>query len=144
MNRKVCRRKRSCSNLIQCPGIWLDGLRKTTSNAGQENLSPGRDLNPGLSEQEAGARTTRQKRSLNTKNTCHVLHLRLQIDTILKIYLYSLNCPFTLLQWHYFYCCIVIRNRAFVFQELWPCIDTNMIIILSHIVSNLQPIFCRL
>jgi hypothetical protein len=65
--------------LIYCPGICLDRLRKATSNASQDSLSPGRDLNPGL--------TTRQRRTLNIKNIYCLLHLRLQIDTILKIYL---------------------------------------------------------
>jgi hypothetical protein len=46
------------------PGIRLEGLRKTTKILNQDSLSPGRDLNPGPPEYEAGVLTTRPWRSV--------------------------------------------------------------------------------
>jgi hypothetical protein len=43
-------------------GICLEGLRKTTKNLSQDSRSPGRDLNPGPPEYEAGVLTTRPRR----------------------------------------------------------------------------------
>jgi hypothetical protein len=54
MNRKGCGTKQSWPNLRYYPGICLEGLRKTTKNLTQDNRSPGRDLNPGPPEYEAG------------------------------------------------------------------------------------------
>jgi hypothetical protein len=45
-------------------GICLEGLRKTTKNLSQVSRSPGRDLNPGPPEYEAGVLTTRPRRSV--------------------------------------------------------------------------------
>jgi hypothetical protein len=57
--------KRSWPNLRYYPGIRLGGLRKTTKNLSQGSRSPGRDLNPGPPEYEAGVLTTRPRRSVN-------------------------------------------------------------------------------
>jgi hypothetical protein len=57
INWKGCERKRSWPNLRHCPGICLDGLRKTTKNLGQDSRSPGPDLNLGPPEYEAGVLT---------------------------------------------------------------------------------------
>jgi hypothetical protein len=46
------------------PGICLDGLRKTTNDFCQDTQSPGRDLNPGSPECEAGVLTTRPEHSV--------------------------------------------------------------------------------
>jgi hypothetical protein len=43
--------------------ICLEGLRKTMKPLRQDSQSPGRDLNPGLPEYEAGVLTTRPRRS---------------------------------------------------------------------------------
>jgi hypothetical protein len=43
--------------LIVYPGIRLEELGKTTKNLSQDGVSPGRDLNPGSTEYEAGALT---------------------------------------------------------------------------------------
>jgi hypothetical protein len=59
MNWKGCGRKRSWPNLRYYPGICLEGLTKTTKNLSQHSRSPGRDLNPGPPEYEAGVLTTR-------------------------------------------------------------------------------------
>jgi hypothetical protein len=50
----VCGRKRSWPNLRYYLGICLERLRKTTKNLSQDSLSPGRGLNPRLSEYEVG------------------------------------------------------------------------------------------
>jgi hypothetical protein len=39
--------------LKHCPGIFLEGLRKTTENLYQDSRSRGRDLKPGTPEYEA-------------------------------------------------------------------------------------------
>jgi hypothetical protein len=52
-------RKRSWHNLKYYPGIRLEGRRKTTKTLSQDSWSPGRDLNPGPPEYEAGMLTTR-------------------------------------------------------------------------------------
>jgi hypothetical protein len=59
MNWKGCGRKRSWPYSRCYPGIYLEGLLKTTKNHGQDSRSPGRDLNPGPLEYEAGVLTTR-------------------------------------------------------------------------------------
>jgi hypothetical protein len=41
------------------PGIWLEGLRKTTKIISQDSRSPGRDLNKVPSEYEAVVLATR-------------------------------------------------------------------------------------
>jgi hypothetical protein len=45
-------------------GIGMKGLRKTTKNLSQDSRSPGRDLNPGHPEYEAGLSTTRKRCSV--------------------------------------------------------------------------------
>jgi hypothetical protein len=40
-------------NLKCCPGIFLEGLSKTTKTLSQGSWSPGRDLNPGRTDYEA-------------------------------------------------------------------------------------------
>jgi hypothetical protein len=46
------------------PGICLEGLMKTTKTISQDNRYPGRDLNLGTPEYEAGAVITRPPRSV--------------------------------------------------------------------------------
>jgi hypothetical protein len=58
MNWKICGRRESWSNLRYYPGIYLEGLRKATIILNQDSLSPGRDLNLGPSEYEAGVLAT--------------------------------------------------------------------------------------
>jgi hypothetical protein len=66
MNWEGCGRKRSWTNSRYYPGICLEGLRKTMKNLSQDSRSPGRDLNPGPLEYEAGVVTTRPRRSVYT------------------------------------------------------------------------------
>jgi hypothetical protein len=63
MNGKGFGTKRSWPNFWYSPGIRLENLRKTTKNIIEGNWSPGRDLNPGPPEFEAGVLTTRQRSS---------------------------------------------------------------------------------
>jgi hypothetical protein len=56
-------RKRTRPNLKYYPGIRLEGLRKTTENLIHDSRCPGRDLNPGPPEYEAGV-LTRPRRSV--------------------------------------------------------------------------------
>jgi hypothetical protein len=65
MNCKGFRRRQSWPDLRYFPGIYLDGLRKTTKNLSQDILSPGRDLNPGLTEYESEVLTTRPLNSVS-------------------------------------------------------------------------------
>jgi hypothetical protein len=51
-------RKQLSPNLRYYPGIFLEGLRKTTKNLRQDSQSQGRDLNMGPTEYEAGVLTT--------------------------------------------------------------------------------------
>jgi hypothetical protein len=46
------------------PGIFLDGLRKTSKTLSQDSRSLGRNLDPGPPEYEAGVLTTRQQGSV--------------------------------------------------------------------------------
>jgi hypothetical protein len=55
MNGKTYGRKRPWPNLKCYPGIFLDGLRKTTKNLSQDSRSAGRDLKPGPPEYQVGA-----------------------------------------------------------------------------------------
>jgi hypothetical protein len=57
MNWKGFERKRSWPNLRYYPNICLEGLRKTTKIPSQDSRFPGRDLNPGPPEYEAGVLT---------------------------------------------------------------------------------------
>jgi hypothetical protein len=66
MNWKRRGRKRSWPNLRYCHGIYLEGLRKTTKNLSWDSRSPGRDLNPGPLEYEAGVLTTRLRRDITS------------------------------------------------------------------------------
>jgi hypothetical protein len=59
MNSKGYGKKRSWPNLRYCPGICLDGLRKTTKKLSQDSKSVGRDLNPGPPDYKTGVLTTR-------------------------------------------------------------------------------------
>jgi hypothetical protein len=47
------------------PSICLEELRKTMKNLSRDSQSPGRDLNPGHPEYEAGVLTTRSRRSVS-------------------------------------------------------------------------------
>jgi hypothetical protein len=51
--------------LRQYLSIRPEGLRKTTNNLIQDSRCPGRDLNPGPSEYEAGILTTRPRHSVH-------------------------------------------------------------------------------
>jgi hypothetical protein len=58
MNLKGCGRKRSWPNVRNPPDICREGLRKNTKTLSQDSWCAGEDLNPGLSEYEAGVLTT--------------------------------------------------------------------------------------
>jgi hypothetical protein len=55
LERKEYERKRSGTNYRYYPGIWVEGLRKTSAR------SPGRDLKPGPPEYEVGVLPTRPR-----------------------------------------------------------------------------------
>jgi len=46
------------------PGIFLEGLRKSTKTPSQDSRFPDRNFNPGATEYEAGVLTTRPGRSV--------------------------------------------------------------------------------
>jgi hypothetical protein len=48
------------------PGIRLERLRKITETLDQDSRSPGRDLNLGPTDNDAGVLTTRPRRSIIT------------------------------------------------------------------------------
>jgi hypothetical protein len=52
-------KKRLWPNLMHCPIICLERLRKTTKNVSQDNQAPVRDLYPGPPEYEEGKLATR-------------------------------------------------------------------------------------
>jgi hypothetical protein len=54
VNWKVCGRTRSWPNLRYYPGIYLEGLRKTTKTLSHYSRYPVKDRNPGSLEYEAG------------------------------------------------------------------------------------------
>jgi hypothetical protein len=62
MNRKEYERERSRPNVRHCPGICLEGVRKTMKNLGQDSRHSDQDLNPGPPEHEAGVLTIRPRR----------------------------------------------------------------------------------
>jgi hypothetical protein len=66
----------SCRGLIPryYPGNFLEGMRKTTKNLSQDSRSPGRGLNPGLPEYEAGVLITRPQRSVTFRVTQYGQH----------------------------------------------------------------------
>jgi hypothetical protein len=64
MNCKGFGRKRSWPNLRFYPDVFLDGLRKATNSLHPGCPSPGRHLNPGPFENEAGVLTTRSRLSV--------------------------------------------------------------------------------
>jgi hypothetical protein len=64
MNWKGREGKRSWPNLRYYPGIWLEGLMKTTKNLHHDSRSPGRGLNHGPHEYEAGMLHTRPRSSV--------------------------------------------------------------------------------
>jgi hypothetical protein len=64
MSWKVCERNRSRPNLRNYTDICLEVLRKTTKDFCQDIRSPGRDLNPGPPEYEAGMLTTWPRHSI--------------------------------------------------------------------------------
>jgi hypothetical protein len=76
MNWKGCGRKQSWPNLRYYPSICLEGLRKTTKYLRQGSRSPGRDLNLGSPEYEAGVLTIRPWRSYASYNTQGTTHSR--------------------------------------------------------------------
>jgi hypothetical protein len=49
--------KRPWSYSRYYPGIYLEGLEKTTKNLDRDSRSPGRDLNPGPARYEAGCQS---------------------------------------------------------------------------------------
>jgi hypothetical protein len=49
-----CERKRSWPNLMTCPKTYLELLSSATKNLIQDSRSPGRHLNPGPRNYEAG------------------------------------------------------------------------------------------
>jgi hypothetical protein len=61
---KMMLNDRSWPNLRYYPGIFLKRLRKTTKNFSQDSRSPGREMNPGPLEYEAGMLTIRPRRSV--------------------------------------------------------------------------------
>jgi hypothetical protein len=54
------------------PGISLEKLRKTTNNFSQYSRYPGRDLNKGPPEYEAGVLTSQPRRVVRPLTTCSV------------------------------------------------------------------------
>lgn len=52
MNSKVYGSERTSSNLRYCPGVLLEGLRKTTGIKSKYNRFKGRDSNPGTTDYE--------------------------------------------------------------------------------------------
>jgi hypothetical protein len=56
--------KRPWPNLRYYLGICVEGLRQTTEKLIQASRSPGRDLNPGCPEYEAGVLTARLRLSV--------------------------------------------------------------------------------
>jgi hypothetical protein len=65
-------------------GIYLAGLRRTKKGVNQDNLSPGRDLNTGIPEYEAGVPATRLRHLCfyvsiycNLRSSAGVLHITL-------------------------------------------------------------------
>jgi hypothetical protein len=64
MNWKGCGRKLLYPNLRYYPGIYLEGLRKTTKTLSQGSRSSGLDLNSQPPEYEVAVLTTRPRRSV--------------------------------------------------------------------------------
>jgi hypothetical protein len=64
MNYRGCKKKPPWPNLRYYTAIFPEVLRKTSKNLSQDSRFPGRDLNPGSSEYEAGVLTTQQRRSV--------------------------------------------------------------------------------
>jgi hypothetical protein len=64
MNWKEFERKRPQPNFKALSRHLHGGLRKNTKNLSQDSRSPGRDLNPGFPEYEAGVLATRLRRSV--------------------------------------------------------------------------------
>jgi hypothetical protein len=71
MNCNGCARKRSWLNLMYYPGIYLEGLRKTTTNLSHDSQSPGRGLNPRSTNYEGKLLTTRPRQSVLMKADNH-------------------------------------------------------------------------
>jgi hypothetical protein len=70
MNWKGCERKQPCANVRYYTGICLEQLQKTAKNLRQVCQSPGRDLNPVTSEQEAGVSATQPRRFVLWNQRC--------------------------------------------------------------------------
>jgi hypothetical protein len=66
-------------NLKHFPVILLEGLRKTTKYLSQDSRSPGRKLNHGPPEYEAGVLTTRPRRSVKCTHL-HINNTKLNIN----------------------------------------------------------------
>jgi hypothetical protein len=64
MNWKGCGSKRSWSNVKVLHQNLPGRTEKTTENLNHDSLSPGRNLNPGSPEYEAGVLTTRPQSSV--------------------------------------------------------------------------------
>jgi hypothetical protein len=71
------------------PGNRLEGLRKTKKIISQDNRSPGRDLNPGPPEYEAGMLTTRPRSSTKMLCTAHIRCLLFVYYTVPRNNLYT-------------------------------------------------------
>jgi hypothetical protein len=64
---KQFRRKLHSLTLRYYLSIRREGLRKNTKNLTEDSRSPGRDLNPGPSKNEAGVLTTRPRHYKHNK-----------------------------------------------------------------------------
>jgi hypothetical protein len=58
------------------PGICLEGLMKTMINLSHDSQPPGRDLNPGPSDYEAGVLSIPPRRSVCRTKERHVKYVR--------------------------------------------------------------------
>jgi hypothetical protein len=100
MHCKGCGRKRSWLNLRYYTSICLEVLKK---NISQDNRSPGRDLNPGPPEYDAGMLTTKLRRSVSSA--------RYLIDLFISDFLYFLPCLF--LSHSYFFLSFISSSLCF-------------------------------
>jgi hypothetical protein len=82
-----CGRKRSRPNLRHYPDIYLEGLRKTTTNLSQDSRSLGRVLKPRYSEYEAGVLTTATEQLSVSQN-------RTRLHEVMFLLKDTVNCLF--------------------------------------------------
>jgi hypothetical protein len=95
-----CVRKRFCPNLRFYSCICLVGQREAAKNLGQNNLSPGRYLNPRPPEQEAFVVTTKFAVSSFIEREVSFYLMTLQITQFLWRHL-KINATGTGLWWNY-------------------------------------------